>query len=504
MPDFLEQARRWSYDRQRLGRRSPDAEAALRAVVGVYSSHPSAPLSLHARAKDLTTKTFRRLDTERLALRLPSMRGSIHLLPRASAHLAFRAVPEPPSRLRQRLKYFGIPEERYPELREAVLAAAGEPRTARELGRELRETMGYEGGPTPVLSGVSRDGALLRVGAEGPRSNALRYVAARNWLGGNLPEADPDEALAWLAGEYLRAFGPARPEDFRWWAGVSKGRATAAFETMKTVEPVAGYLLPAEDREAFEAAVAIDPEAVDVLPKWDCYTMGYAADGRGRFVHPDVQGRVYTPVGDGLGVVLVGGVAAGAWEARFAGKVMEIRLDLFEHPGPRLKRTIEERFGEIAVFLGAREVRFTRSPAANRERAHPSRTRRAIEYPGEQHKRREGWGVRALRQAGRAADAASPRTQDAPQEQEKQKDLRPAGDPPHRRPLPALPPAHPHRPRQQRARTRLQHRRSLEKPPGRREVRRLDRQEAPRHGVKPPSRVRVERREIPATPTKRS
>jgi hypothetical protein len=46
---FEEKARWWSYHRQRLGQRASDAEQALRSVVGVYSSHPTAPLSLHAR-----------------------------------------------------------------------------------------------------------------------------------------------------------------------------------------------------------------------------------------------------------------------------------------------------------------------------------------------------------------------------------------------------------------------------------------------------------------------
>jgi hypothetical protein len=354
LPGIEEQAGRWSYDRQRLGCRALDAGAALRAVVGVYSSHPSAPLSLRARARLFDHESFRRLDAERRALRLPAMRGSIHLLPRATAHLVFRAVPEPPSGLRQRLRYSGIPEERYAGLREAVLAAATEPMTARELGRELREKAGYDGSPTPVLSGVAREGVLLRVGAEGPRSNALRYVATRNWLGGGLTEADADDALAWLAGEYLRAFGPARSEDFRWWAGVPKGRASAALEAVETVEPEDRYLLRAEDREAFVAVGAPDPCAVDILPKWDCYTMGYAPDGRGRFVHPSVQGRVYTTAGDGLGVVLVGGTAAGAWEARFSGGNMEVRLDMFERPGAKLKGAIEAGFGGVAASLGAR------------------------------------------------------------------------------------------------------------------------------------------------------
>ena len=62
-----------------------------------------------------------------------------------------------------------------------------------------------------LVSLMCRDGVLRRIGADGLRSNQLRYVAA------DIPEADPQEALAWLAGEYLRAFGPARPEDFRWW-----------------------------------------------------------------------------------------------------------------------------------------------------------------------------------------------------------------------------------------------------------------------------------------------
>jgi len=50
---------------------------------------------------------------------------------------------------------------------------------------------------------------------------------------------------------------------------------------------------------------------------------------------------------------------AAAWEARFSGKTMEVRLDAFEPPGARLGNLLEERFGEVAAFLGARDVRFT-------------------------------------------------------------------------------------------------------------------------------------------------
>ncbi|MDP8900060.1 MAG: winged helix DNA-binding domain-containing protein [Actinomycetota bacterium] len=98
---------------------------------------------------------------------------------------------------------------------------------------------------------------------------------------------------------------------------------------------------------------------MDLLPKWDCYTMGYAPDGRGRFVHPHIQDRVYTPAGDGRGVVLVGGRAAGAWQARFSGRVMRVRLGMFERPGAGLERAVEDGFGEISVLLGARDLAFS-------------------------------------------------------------------------------------------------------------------------------------------------
>lgn len=57
--------------------------------------------------------------------------------------------------------------------------------------------------------------------------------------------------------------------------------------------------------------------------------------------------------------MLVGGEAAGAWEARFSGKVMEIRLDVFECPGACLWNVIRAGFDGISAFLGAREVRFS-------------------------------------------------------------------------------------------------------------------------------------------------
>nr|MDQ6915175.1 winged helix DNA-binding domain-containing protein [Actinomycetota bacterium] len=151
-------------------------------MVGVYSSHPTAPLALHARCPALDAAAFRALD----ALRLPAMRGSIHVLPRETAHLPFRAVPEPPARTAARLKHFGLSARRYAELRDAVLVAAREPRTLAELGTAV----GAPDDVKAVTATMTREGTLARVGADGLRSNLLRYVAVE------LPAAGADEALA--------------------------------------------------------------------------------------------------------------------------------------------------------------------------------------------------------------------------------------------------------------------------------------------------------------------
>jgi hypothetical protein len=268
------------------------------------------------------------------------MRASIHVLPRETAHLAFRALPEPPARTAYRFKALGLPEERYAELRPAVLALAAEPLTLRELG----QAAGAEDEIKAVVATLTREGAMVRVGAEGLRSNALRYVATE------VPEADADEALAWLAGEYLRAFGPARPEDFAWWAGVAAGRAAAALATIDTEELAGGALLPCADRAGFERAAPVRG-AVDLLPKWDCYTMGYPPDGRERLADPAVVDRCYDNRGDGLPVVLLAGAAAGTWALR-PGRKVELDVDLFDGPGgAKLRRALEERVDAVRALL---------------------------------------------------------------------------------------------------------------------------------------------------------
>ncbi len=333
----------------------------LRAVVAVYSSHPSGPLSLFARVRSFSAQRFRKLEQDRLALRVPAMRESVYLVPTETARSAVAAtLPSPDDPYWQKRyshKGRAIPEDKYSEWREQILKLATRPLGVAELNVCIPNIK-------PVLNRMAFEGSLLRVGAEGLRSNAIRYVATRSWAPEHrlpLHRSDLNEkSLEWLAGEYLRAFGPARGEDFSWWAGVTSTKAKIAIAGHETITIGDRYLLPAGDIEEFESLKKPKKDVLDLLPPWDCYTMGYAPDGRERFVESEMQGQVYGSLGatggNALGVVLLNGLAQGSWKSRFKGQQMLVFLNMFGKPTRRLGAQIETRFNEIATLLGARSL----------------------------------------------------------------------------------------------------------------------------------------------------
>ncbi|HWI22002.1 MAG TPA: crosslink repair DNA glycosylase YcaQ family protein [Baekduia sp.] len=346
---LLDQARAFTYERQQLGRSGADPLAMLDDIVGVYSSHPSAPLTLRARIKDLAPPAFTRLDEERLAVRIAGPRGSIHLVSRACAGKIAGAFSSFEVHNRSAYKYFGIDEAQVPALQAKVLAAAAEPVAA----GVLKQATGLEEGTNAIVGSLTRSGQLLRLAAPGLRSNALRYVRTESWLGAPLERDQPEAARAWLAERYLRAFGPAERDDFRWWSGFAAAEADAALAAIDTTDVGDGLLLRTEDVAAFEQARPVSPTAIDLIPKWDMLAMGYPAAGRARFLDRDNADRAYDHRGDSIAQILIGGVAQGAWTMKAAGKQLQFTLDYFERPTAKLRSAVEAEFTELAAFLGA-------------------------------------------------------------------------------------------------------------------------------------------------------
>lgn len=374
----LEQARWWSWRRQRLDRTSRGVEDALRSVVGVYSANPWGPLSLLARVPRLLRGAAVEgvIDTRR-AIRLPAMRRSVYLLPLDTAPAAFHATRGSGAPFRSLVRKEGIPEDTYERLKREVLLAAGSPRTAEEIRATVSDP---PESLTPVLTALCAEGLLLRIKAKTIRSNEWTYAATRAWLGADLAEIDPAEALVWLAGDYIAAFGPVTAEDFAWWTGVAAGAAGEALRGHDPVDLGGGLLLHQRHERMFEQT---RPHLgrINLLPKWDAYTMGYAEPSRARFTPPELLPFIYDRGGNALSVVLVEGRVAGVWDVRFPSReTAVVRLGLVERPGARERAAIEEEASLVGSFLEARETRIELSML---ERPKPRRpTRRAGGPPG--------------------------------------------------------------------------------------------------------------------------
>lgn len=348
----IELARWFSWRRQRLDRSSRGVEDCLRSVIGVYSSNPQGPLSLLARVPRLLKGAAVEgvIGTKR-AVRIPAMRRSVYMVPTDNADAVFAATRAPEA-YAWLLKRSGVSPDEYERLKRDILLAAGMPKTLEQIRDAVPdppETLGA------VLQAMCADGDLLRINSSSIRSNALTYAATRVWLGRDFRRLEPDEALTWLAGDYLTAFGPATVDDFAWWAGVPVPRARAALEAHDPVDVGGGAYLHRRDERAF-AGSRPNLGRLNLLPKWDCYTMGYAPAGRARFVPPALEPAVYDAGGNAGPVVLVEGEVRGTWAIRFAGDRARVTVSMLERLTPRLEAALQAEIDLVAGFLEASSV----------------------------------------------------------------------------------------------------------------------------------------------------
>lgn len=358
-PEALERLSAWSAHRQRLDQRAASPLQALQDVIAVYSTHPTAPLALLARTENLKAGDFSALEQRRQAVRIVGMRGSAFLVPASTAGMLLAATRTPLEKLAGTFRYAGLDLETYQRLVPRVLECCSTPVTP----TQLRACFPVPEDVYMVARILARQGQILRVGGS-LRTDQLKYVATTAWLGQPFSEVDRSEALIWLAQQYLRAFGPARVADFAWWCGCTRREAAAVIAKLETVEREALLLLE-EDAAAFDRLQPLDPERIDVRPKWDSYTMAYAPDGRARFVDDAHLKLAYTSVaaspgataGDGLPLLLKGGRAFAMWSHRFSGNQLSAAVALFE--GSKTAPIGAATFQRVAELLGAASLTVT-------------------------------------------------------------------------------------------------------------------------------------------------
>ena len=326
----------------------------MREVGGVHAQvQASAELQLAARIDGLTRQDVRdALWHDRTLVKTWTLRGTLHLHPADEVGLWFSARRAVANDRGEGLAEWKDPDgvvhqpvgaAELDEIRAAVWDAfEGRVLLRDELATEVVRRVGskHEG---RLRSGFAFFTAELCQGP--PQGNKITLARPDQWVDG-WRDVDQQEALREVLRRFLRAYGPARPADFRAWFG-----ADVSFDLLDVDEvDVRGHraFVLAGDTEFPELE-----RSVRLLPEYDVYVMGFrereqlvpervreqvAAHGRGRYEGPA-----------GVRFLLVDGIAAGLWERRKSSRRLEITVT----PARRIGRADVVREAQrYGAFLG--------------------------------------------------------------------------------------------------------------------------------------------------------
>ena len=353
-------------ERQGLLRRwrLPALEGVER-LVGLQGQAPNPPyVGLWTRLDGFRPEDLGGAITDRVAVRAPLMRATIHLVT-ARDCLALRPTVQPVlertfagTAFRRDLMGAELP---------AILAAGREllaerPRTGAELGASLRERW-PDRDPRSLTQAITFLVPLVQVPPRGVWGAGGRatWTTVEAWLGREVEtDAAPDEMIL----RYLAAFGPATVADVQAWSGLTRLR-----EVMERLRP---GLLPFRDergRQLFDLPDAPRPDAETpapprFLPEFDNAILAHA--DRARIIADDDRRAIATKNGMVPGTLLVDGFVAGTWTiARARDGIATLTITPFA-PIPADEQTaVTEEAIRLLAFAAAdaagHDVRFSRS-----------------------------------------------------------------------------------------------------------------------------------------------
>jgi Winged helix DNA-binding domain len=347
--------------------RAERVEDVAAAVIGMHSTDAASVfLAAWARLADRECgpeAVEPALYEERSLVRLLAMRRTMFVVDRATAPIVHAAASRTVA-ARERAKLMKALDGRrsaawLAKVEDAAIEAlrAGGELTATELAatdpRLAEEVVVGSGNWTQAVKLASR--VLLVLSAEArvvrarPRggwaSTQFRWAAIDTWLGAPLEALDAAAAERALARAWLARYGPARPEDLKWWAGWTVAQTRRALSGDDVVECVleddAPGVVLADDVEP----VAPPAEWVAFLPGLDSTPMGWKH--RDFYLGPHAE-RLFDVNGNVAPTVWHDGRIAGGWTKRPSG---EITYTLLEDVGASGRALLEAEAAALAPRL---------------------------------------------------------------------------------------------------------------------------------------------------------
>lgn len=351
-----------------------DGETLVEAIhrrPGCYGPNPIAYLSLLARRPGLTLGDVdEALINDRSLLRATAFRGSLFLMPSEDYPLYFRALHDTLSSTgMSRLRSEGLDETEIARLADR-LRTADFPmqKTENQIvdilfpGKERRPGVDVE---RTLLRKLCDIGVLARTTSKGWKGNQFNYSLTKHWLEGvELTTENPEQARLEVVRRYLRAYGPARPEDVVWWTGLPGNEVRHILELLGRevvrflVDGLGeGLVTMREMAETTRKGGLHVPERILFLPLWDAYPLGWR--DRTRVVEPRFAPWVYDPQGNTSSIICEEGRAIGLWQFR-DGDSITLEFHIFEPYNNRLnavRLAAEAHASELAKVSGARDLR---------------------------------------------------------------------------------------------------------------------------------------------------
>jgi hypothetical protein len=345
------------------GRRRATVIRAIEHLVGLQAQAPFPPYyGLWSRLGGFRPEDLAALLTDRRAVRIALMRGTIHLVS-ARDCLPLRRLVQPV--LERGLR--GAFGKQLAGVDPAAVAAAGrelvesEPMTFSQLGDALAGHWPDQP-PAALAQAVRAYVPLVQVPprAVWGRAGQSAHTSAEHWLGlaAEQDPADPErDTLAGLVTRYLAAFGPATARDVAAWSGLTGLRAVMdqlrpSLVTFRDEQGAELFDLPSAPRPGEEA-----PAPVRLAAEFDNLLLSHA--DRSRVIQAENLKRFYTINGIFPGAVLIDGFVAGMWRLARTKSTATLTVELFGSTRERAQVAREaERMLAFCASGASHDIRF--------------------------------------------------------------------------------------------------------------------------------------------------
>jgi uncharacterized protein YcaQ len=325
----------------------------------------AAELALCARVDGFTPQDVQSaLWQDRTLVKTWAMRATLHLISAGELplYVAARSMYESRNWLKY-FTYYGITQTQYEAFIAAVPQILGsEPMTREQLATAVAKHIGAPELGRLLLS--SSWGSLWKPSAWrgelcfGPNQGRnVTFVRPSQWIG-RWQSVEPYLALQEMARRYLRAYGPATPEDFALWWGLRIVPARKLFQSiegeLEAVDVEGWHALAL--RTTLEPLQRLEtPRAVRLLPLFDAYTLGLGRDLE-PLLPKAYKSQVFRPQGWISAVVLVDGYMKGVWDYTIRGSQTMVKVHLFSSPTASLQKGIEAEAERLGGFLNTKVV----------------------------------------------------------------------------------------------------------------------------------------------------